>query len=292
MAVAGIDVSQYQGDINFNKVKAAGKKFVLIRAGYGKYLKQKDPYFEQNYARAKAAGLDVGVYWYSYAHTIAEAKQEAEICMQVIKGKQFEYPIYFDFEENSQFALGKTACSEIVKAFCNALEAGGYWAGLYIYRAALQNYITTEVANRYAIAVSEYNTKCNYTGPYGVWQYSGSGYCDGISGQVDLDYSYVDYPTLIKNKGLNGFKKPSAEVKTLDTGACYKLGETTVGALAVKELLRLAYTRKLITVQPSDTKKYDEKTMDAVKQLQKKWGYKETGRAGANFVKKLYEALK
>lgn len=291
MAVAGIDVSQYQGNIDFNKVKAAGKKFVLIRAGYGRYLHQKDPYFEQNYNKAKAAGLDVGAYWYSYAKTVSEAKQEAEICMQVIKGKQFEYPIYFDFEEQSQFALGKAVCSELIKTFCNALEAGGYWAGIYIYRAALQNYVTTEVANRYAVAVAEYGNKLNYSGPYGVWQYSGSGYCNGISGQVDLDYAYVDYPKLIKAKGLNGFPKPSATEKILDTGSCYKLGETTVGALAVKEMLRLAKQIKLHDVNVTDTKTYDQSAVDAVKALQKRWGYKQTGQAGENFVKRLYEAL-
>lgn len=292
MAVAGIDVSQYQGSIDFNKVKAAGKRFVLIRAGYGKYIHQKDPYFEQNYARAKAAGLDVGAYWYSYAKTTADAKAEADVCMQVIRGKQFEYPIYFDFEEQSQFALGKAVCSELIKTFCNALEAGGYWAGIYIYRAALQSYVTAEVANRYAVAVAEYGNKLNYSGPYGVWQYSGSGYCAGINGQVDLDYAYVDYPKLIKAKGLNGFPKPSATEKNLDTGSCYKLGETTVGALAVKEMLRLAKQIKLHDVNVNDTKTYDQSAVDAVRILQKRWGFRQTGQAGENFVRRLFEALK
>ena len=99
----GIDVSQHQGNIDFGKVKAAGYDFVIIRAGYGKYASQKDPYFEQNYAGAKAAGLNVGAYWYSYADSTANAKLEAEACLQVIKGKTFEYPIYFDLEERSQF---------------------------------------------------------------------------------------------------------------------------------------------------------------------------------------------
>lgn len=100
----GIDVSQYQQSIDFKKVKASGVDFVIIRAGFGKYANQKDPYFEKNYKAAKAAGLKVGAYWYSYAASVEDAKAEAQTCINAIKGKTFEYPIYFDLEERSQFA--------------------------------------------------------------------------------------------------------------------------------------------------------------------------------------------
>lgn len=205
----GIYVSKWQGyNIDFDKVKAAGKKFVLLRAGYGKYISQKDPTFEGNYKRAKAAGLYVGVYWYSYAKTVSDAIAEAKTCLEAIKGKQFEMPIYYDFEETSQFAKGKTFCSEAIKAFCSTMEAAGYFTGLYIYRAALQNYITKEVAEKYALAVAEYASKLHYSGDVGVWQYAGdTGRCDGVQGACDLDKCYVDYPSIIKAKGLNGFPK-------------------------------------------------------------------------------------
>ena len=201
----GIDVSKWQGNIDFKRVAKKGIEFVIIRAGYGRVLSQKDPYFERNYKNARAAGLKVGAYWYSYATTTADAKLEAETCLKVIEGKQFEFPIYFDLEEKKQFALGKTACSNLVKTFCDALENAGYFAGLYISRSPLQTYITDEVAKRYALWIAEYNTKCNYKGDYGIWQYSSTGSVDGIGGHVDMDESYVDYPTIIKNKGLNGF---------------------------------------------------------------------------------------
>lgn len=100
----GIDVSQYQQGVDFKKVKAAGIDYVIIRAGFGKYANQKDPCFENHYKAAKAAGLKVGAYWYSYAATVEEAKAEAQTCINAIKGKTFEYPIYFDLEERSQFA--------------------------------------------------------------------------------------------------------------------------------------------------------------------------------------------
>ena len=105
MAVKGIDVSKWQESIDFTKVKNAGIEFVIIRAGYGNG--NKDGCFEQNYSRAKAAGLAVGAYWYSYATSAAGAKQEAQKCAAILKGKQFEYPVYFDLEEKSQLEKAK-----------------------------------------------------------------------------------------------------------------------------------------------------------------------------------------
>ena len=102
----GIDVSKHNGSIDFNAVKASGVEFVIIRAGYGMYDNQKDPKFEENYAKAKAAGLHVGTYWYSYAKSVKEAEIEAEVCLRVIGGKQFDFPIYFDIEDPSQRGLG------------------------------------------------------------------------------------------------------------------------------------------------------------------------------------------
>ena len=206
--IKGIDISQYQKDVDFKKVKASGIDFVIIRAGYGKYVKQKDPQFETHYKNAKAAGLDVGVYWYSYALGVEDAKLEAQACLSVIKGKKFEYPIYFDLEERNQFAKGRTFCDSLVKTFCGEIEKAGYFAGLYISRSPLQQYISTSVANEYALWIAEYASKCNYNGTYGMWQYSSTGMVSGISGNVDCDYCYVDYPTKIKNGGYNGYTKP------------------------------------------------------------------------------------
>lgn len=209
MTVHGIDVSQWQGNIDFNKVKKSGISFVIIRAGYGRNISQKDPYFEQNYSRAKAAGLNVGVYWYSYANSAVDAKTEAAVCLQAIKGKTFEYPIYFDLEEHSQFRKGAAFCSSLVTAFCGELEKKGYFAGLYISRSPLTQYITADVQKRYALWVAEYGAKLNYSGSVGMWQNTSSWRVPGVNGNVDHDYSYIDYPSIIKQGGFNGFKKSS-----------------------------------------------------------------------------------
>lgn len=203
--VFGIDVSKHQGEIDFSKVKEDGVKFVIIRAGYGKLLKQKDPLFEKNYINAKACGLNVGVYWYSYAASEEDAKAEADVCLKVIEGKQFEYPVFFDLEEKKQLSKGKPFCSSLVNAFCNKVENAGYFTGLYMSRSPLHTCIEPEIASKYTLWVAEYNNRCSYDGSIGMWQYSNKGRVNGISGNVDLDYAYVDYPGIIKAKKLNGF---------------------------------------------------------------------------------------
>lgn len=296
MAVQGLDVSSIQGkNFNFNNAKAAGYEFVILRINTWDNVKRcnvKDPCFDSFYQKATAAGLKVGAYWFSYANTVDYVATEAALCIDWIKGKKFEYPIYFDLERREQFTQGMTFCDAAVKTFCNALEAAGYFVGVYCSTFWYTKCVSKAIRERYACWIAEYASSCHYTSPYGIWQ-NGLVYVNGV--QVDHDYAYVDYPAIIKKKGLNGFPKPEskpAELKALDTGSCYKIGETTVGALAVKELLRLAYGKKLIKTMVNDTKVYDAKAVEAVKELQKKWGYKETGGAGENFVKKLYEALK
>lgn len=208
----GIDVSRYQGQIDFNAVKKAGIEFVIIQAGYGNSVTQKDPFFEQNYIRAKAAGLHVGAYWFSYAVDANDAAKEAAACLEVIKGKQFDMPIYYDLETEAKsgyypFSKGKAHCSELVKSFCTTLEKSGYFAGLYISRSPLQTHITKEVAERFALWVAEYGAKLNYTGQYGIWQYSSVGRVVGVIGYVDLDNAKINYPEIIIKGGFNGYKK-------------------------------------------------------------------------------------
>ena len=170
MTIKGIDVSTWQGSIDFNRVKQSGINFVIIRAGYGSALSQKDKWFETNYARAKAAGLHVGAYWYSYAGSAAEAREEARVCKQVLSGKQFDYPIYFDLEEKSQLARGRAFCDSLIRAFCNEMEAGGYFAGFYTSLSAAVNNFSADVRNRYAFWVAQWNSRCNYQGHYGILQ--------------------------------------------------------------------------------------------------------------------------
>lgn len=210
----GIDVSEWQGNIAWNTAKASGVEFAILRAGYGREASQKDKTFDANYSGCKAAGTPCGAYWYSYATSEEEARKEAAVCLDILKGKQFEYPIYYDVEEKKTLQLGKDRVSAIIKAFCGELEKAGYFAGLYMSASPLSNFVNEDVKRRYTIWVAHYGvSKPGYSGAYGMWQKSSTGKVTGIAGNVDLDEAYEDYPTIVKAAGLNGYKKPEAAKK-------------------------------------------------------------------------------
>ena len=206
----GIDVSTHNGTIDWAAVKKSGNAdFAIIRAGYGKSISRKDPKFEQNYAGCKEQGIPCGAYGYSYAITPSEAEAEARVFLQAIAGKQFEFPVYFDIEEKSTLNTGSKNVSAIVKAFCNVMEKAGYWCGVYASRSHVQTYFDSETKNRYSMWLAEWGAKLNYSGgEVGMWQYSDKGTISGISGKVDMDICYVDYPTVIRAAGKNGYSKP------------------------------------------------------------------------------------
>ena len=214
----GIDVSYCQNEVDWDAAKASGLvDFAILRAGYGKEANQVDTQFNRNYAACKRLSIPCGAYWFSYAMSADEAKREAQVFLQTIKGKSFEYPVYMDLENEKQFALGKAACSAIVDAFLNTLEQAGYFAGLYCSTYYLDNYLSDSIKSRYTVWCAQYASKCTYQNPYGIWQYNVAGSTEhdiigqksipGIVGECDMDYCYTDYPSIIKAAGLNGFAK-------------------------------------------------------------------------------------
>jgi hypothetical protein len=164
----------------------------------------------------------------------------------------------------------------MVKAFCDTLENAGYFGGLYISRSPLQSYISPEVAGRYSLWIAEYGSKCNYDGLYGMWQYSSTGRISGINGSVDLDECYVDYPTLIKSGGFNGFPKQES-LKELDTEG-FKRGDKSLGVYYLKQRL------KALGYKVDDTYGFGGGTEQAVNKLLTLWGYKPNGVAGKKFA--------
>ena len=202
-AFDGIDVSEFQDSIDFGKVKQAGKNFVIIRGGFG--YSYQDPCFEENYRKARAAGLNVGFYWYSYGTSEEDGTSEANKALSVINGKKFEYPIYYDVEEPRSHNMGVTHVSNMIQNFCNTIEAAGYFCGIYASTSHFNSYFNNYVKNRYTVWVAQYYDRCTYGGNYRIWQYSSTGRCPGINGNVDLDYSYEDFPKIMKDAHLNGY---------------------------------------------------------------------------------------
>lgn len=203
----GIDVSRWQGEVDWAKVKKSGKvDFAIMRAGYGKEYDQVDPTFHTNMKNALAEGIPCGVYWYSYATSAADAKQEAKVFLDTIRGYSFEYPVVFDIEDPTQTSLKPSVIAEIIDTFCGAVEAEGYYCVLYSYASFFNSYIPDSTEKKYDIWVAHTKTtKPDYTGDYGIWQYSHTGSVSGISGDVDMNYAYRDYPAIIKNGNFNGF---------------------------------------------------------------------------------------
>ena len=225
MPAYGIDVSEWQGDIDWSAVTT---DFAVLRAGYGRSPLQKDKKFSANYAGCIAYGIPCGVYWYSYALTPEDAVREANACLEVIKGGRYAYPIYYDVELPEHFALGKTGVFAVIRAFLNTVESAGYWVGLYMSSFYLNNYVDDDIKSRYSVWVAHYGvSEPEYSGPYGMWQRSSTGSVSGITGNVDLDECYVDYPREILLAGLNGFSKSKYVELTID-------GMTYEGTLTLK----------------------------------------------------------
>ncbi len=228
----GIDVSEHQGVIDWDKVKTSGKvDFAILRAGYGREITQVDKQFERNYSECKRLNIPIGAYWYTYAVTADEAKQEASVFLRTLAGKSFEYPIAFDIEEQS----GLANASELCDAFCSELEKAGYYTAVYSFKSAFENNIGSDIKNKYDTFLSHIGVEqTDYSGNYGLWQYSWTGRIDGISGDVDLDYSYKDYPTIIKNAGLNGFSNNIVSTENTAEISVTVDGKTYSGTLSEK----------------------------------------------------------
>lgn len=215
VTLRGIDVSGYQGNIDFKKVKESGVEFVIVKAGYSTSTV---PSWENNFANAKNSGLKVGAYWYSYAKTIEQGVEEARAFIAALNGKRLDFPVYMDLEERAQFDKGKAFCTELVKAFCGELTKAGYYAGVYSTTYWYTNYVEESVRETYLAWIADYRDKCYYTGTYGIWQY-GTGTVPGVQYECDLDEGYVDYSEYIIENGLNGYPqqpKPPAPDKTVD----------------------------------------------------------------------------
>ena len=227
----GIDVSTYQGVIDWNKVKAAGIEYAIIRAGYGRYIKQKDDCFDANVKGAKAAGVKIGAYWFGYATDTATAKKEADVFAEVIKGIDFELPVFYDYEydsfryaEDEGVEVDKALASDIVIAFLDRMKEKGYTVANYVNPDLIKHRFDSRI-NKYDSWVAHYKNNADTSKEYKIdgfniigWQYSSTGSVAGINGNVDMDVFYIEFPD-----------KPQATVKpttsNTTTSATYKAGQ-------------------------------------------------------------------
>ena len=214
MSIKGLDVSKFQGEVDWERVKAAGYQFAMLRAGYG--FNTVDEQFRRNASECNRIGLPIGAYWFCYAFSPEKAAQEAGGCLSTISGYRLDYPICYDIEQASADYVEKQGvpftsalARNVVTSFCNRIEAKGWYAMFYTNRNFLDTYLGTDLPKRYAYWYARYADQFDGT-DCGMWQYTSTGSVPGISGNVDLDLGYVDYPSIIKDAGLNHLAGGSA----------------------------------------------------------------------------------
>lgn len=196
----GIDVSKWNKDIDWARVKAAGVDFAIIRCGYrgsSSGVLVEDPYFVKNIKGAIANDIQVGVYFFTQATGEVEAVEEASMVMSLCREYELDYPVFIDTEgaggNGRADQLDQETRTKVCEAFCQTIESAGYEAGVYASRNWYYNQLEAERLSPYTIWLAEYRNKPLYTGDYQLWQYTSNGSVDGILGRVDLNISYLGY---------------------------------------------------------------------------------------------------
>lgn len=239
----GIDVSEHQGTINWGSVKSQ-IDYAILRIGYGDNTSsQDDAQFIRNVNECVRLGIPFGVYIYSYATSIEQAKSEAEHTLRMIRGYKLDYPVYYDLEDNNTTGqCSNSFIADMAEAFANIIESNGYWCGMYASTYWWNNKLTDSRFDRWVKWVAQYASSCTYGGSYDMWQYASDGRINGISGNVDVNYCYVDYPSKINgnNNEINNSENKEEEKKVMIRGIVVYKNDAEV-TMAVQLARKLGY---------------------------------------------------
>lgn len=201
MSYNGIDVSTWQGNIDWKKVESSGIDFAMIRASYG--TSSVDNQFYNNMQNISGTNINAGTYHYCYALSVDEAEAEAKNFINTIRPYSFSYPVALDIEDSSIMSLGKSTITDIATRFCNVVQDAGYYVMIYSNLNWFSNYLDLSQLSQFDIWLAQWAENHTFSGDLGMWQYSATGSVNGISGNVDLNISYNDYNSIIESKGLN-----------------------------------------------------------------------------------------
>lgn len=213
MSKKGIDVSEFQGKIDWEKVKNDGIEFAILRCGYEMdFSNQDDVEYERNANECERLGIPYGVYLMSYANTVGKARSEAKHVLRLIEGHKISLGVWYDIEDNgTSGAINKETLTNIINTFCNTIKNAGYRVGVYANLNWLENKIEKIIRDNYDIWVAQYYSKCEYEGKYIMWQHTSSGKVNGISTNVDMNILYEDLP-VINNNDNNNSKTNNLEI--------------------------------------------------------------------------------
>ena len=193
----GIDVSEHQGRIDWDAVKASGIDFAILRVGFGapSFGGRVDYQFNRNISECERLGIPYGVYVYSYAFDNQQAADEASMVIDCLSGHNPRLPVYYDLEDKTIIADGRqSGIASRAQTFCNKISSAGYKPGIYANLNWFNNILTDPVfkSGSWDHWIAQYNSQCHYTASYSFWQYTSRGKVSGISGNVDMNYAYVD----------------------------------------------------------------------------------------------------
>ena len=212
MSIKGIDVSEFQGKIDWKKVKNAGVEFAILKLGniYDYDANYKDSKFETNYKNAKAQGIKVGAYIYNYCNTVDTLKKGLKWAFEKLGNKKLDLPIYLDMEDKDIQGESKATLTKQVNEFAKYVKGEGYRAGVYANVNWLKNELTpSDFDKDVSVWVAQYYKECQYKGDYDIWQYASDGDVDGISGNCDMNYLYDE--SIIKENGTSAGDKKSVD---------------------------------------------------------------------------------
>lgn len=193
MAIKGIDVSEFQGNIDWDKVKNSGVEFAILKLGniYDYDANYKDSKFDTNYKNAKAKGIKVGVYIYNYCNTVDTLKKGLEWAIKKLNGKKLDLPFYLDMEDKDIQGETKATLTNQCNEFAKYVKSKGYRAGVYANVNWLKNELNPSNFDKdISVWVAQYYKECQYEGKYDIWQYASNGKVSGISGNCDMNYLY------------------------------------------------------------------------------------------------------
>lgn len=289
--MTAIDISEFQSNIDYQKVKESGIEAAILRVGFTGYgiqkAKRKDQEFERHYQGFQSVQIPVGVYWYSCAYTEEEAKEEARKTLEFIQNKKIDLPVFLDVEDNhninqegcskeNQVTIGRNRLTNVVKAYLEEIEKHGYRAGIYASAYWFQTRLNLEQLRNYEIWVAHWNVdQPSFNGEYAIWQYTSNGQVNGISGRVDLNKVYKDY-TMKNSSNLTEPNKKSDIIYIVKSGdtlsGIAKRYQTTYQVLAQYNNIanpNLIYPNQIIKIpsRESQTTTYIVKKGDTLSKI-------------------------
>lgn len=297
MAIKGIDVSEFQGKIDWDKVKNDGIEFAILRVGFGMDIKsQDDKYIERNISECERLGIPIGVYLFSYADSITKAGSEAEHTLRLVAGHKLPLGVWYDIEDNdTSGSIEKSYLTQIINKYCGIIKNAGYDVGIYASLSWLNNKIDSSVQKKYPIWVAQYYKECQYDGKYLIWQYSSDGKVSGIAGNVDMNYYYGELDTSIDKDTSN--KEENKHIIDIDgkwgtdtTKKAQEVFKTTVDGVVSNQ--RVEYKSK----NPGLVESFEWKSnptgySELIKAIQKKVGATQDGWIGTETIKKMQKWL-